>query len=112
MGVNQAVSEAAFQEQVVSLARLCGWEVNHTRRSIVREGRWATATSMSGFPDLTLWDPRAGGLVFAELKAQKGRLSVAQKACIASLRAAGLDVRVWRPADWDEIEALLQRRPS
>lgn len=110
MKVSLTLSEAAFQEQVVALAHLMGWEVNHTRRSIVREGRWATATSRAGFPDLTLWDPRAGGLVFAELKAQKGRLSADQKACIASLRAAGCDVRVWRPADWDEIEALLQRK--
>jgi hypothetical protein len=106
------VTETEFQEQVVELARLLGWRSMHVRRSIGKGRRWTTATSCAGWPDLTLWDPRAGGVLFVELKADRGVVSLDQLEVHASLRAAGADVRVWRPADWDEVEATLNRRQA
>jgi hypothetical protein len=80
----------------------------HVRRSVVRAGRWATATSIPGWPDLTLLGH--GQLIFAELKTDRGRLSGEQVGVIAALRAAGQDARVWRPDDWPEIERTLTRK--
>jgi hypothetical protein len=68
----------------------------------------------AGFPDLVM--VREPKLVFAELKAPRGRLSAEQSAWIGALQlvapdSAGYDVlvRVWRPADWPEIEQMLGR---
>lgn len=99
------VSEAHFQQSVVQLAETCGWRVMHVRPSRVRGGRWATATSISGWVDLTLLGHDRA--IFAELKSDRGRLTAEQKQVIALLRAAGLDARVWRPRDWKSIEATL-----
>ena len=95
------VTETEFQAQVVQLATLCGWQQCHTRRSIGKGRRWTTATSKVGWPDLVLWHPDRGGVLFVELKTDDGDLSDAQTDCLHSLAEAGADVRVWRPALWD-----------
>lgn len=60
--------EAEFQSQVVEYARLNGWRlIYHT---------WNSERSEPGFPDLVL--VRGSELVFAELKAQNGRVSQEQ----------------------------------
>ena len=41
---------------------------------------------------------------------QHGRVSVAQNAWLEALEACGLEVHVWRPADWEAIVARLQGR--
>jgi hypothetical protein len=54
-----------------------------------------------GVPDwmfLRLGSP-SGAAMWRELKTEKGRLSQAQKVCIAAMEAAGLDVAVRRPSD-------------
>lgn len=103
--------EEEFQAQVVDLARICGWEHMHVRRTIGKGNKWTTGTSVKGWPDLTLWTPRHGGrLIFRELKSDEGKVSAEQTAVLASLVAAGLDAAVWRPADWYEIEETLQGR--
>lgn len=102
-------TEASFQAQVVDLAHLCGWRTMHVRRTVGRRnGRpaWQTATSIDGWPDLCLWRP--GWFLAVELKTDRGRLTAAQAEVLASLRDAGVDVRVWRPADWPDIEATLK----
>lgn len=98
-----AMSEAEWQQQVLELAALCGWRVNHHRPTPAGRGRdrWTTATTVVGFPDLLLFRP--GALLFRELKTDKGRLSPEQRAVLAELEAAGANVGVWRPKDWDAI---------
>ena len=93
-----AISEAAFQAQVVQLATLNGWHTYHTHDS---------RRSAAGYPDLHIWGHRRAFM--AELKAERGHLSLDQRRVIAQLRAAGVDVRCWRPSDWDEIVATLTR---
>jgi hypothetical protein len=105
-------TEAQLQEQITDLCRVTGWRSMHVRRSIGKGRKWTTATSVRGWPDLTLWDPRAGGLILVELKSEAGDLSAQQTEVICSLRAAGVDVRVWRPSDWPEIQATLTRSAS
>ena len=96
-----AITEKVFTAQVTQLAQICGWEVYHP---------WLARHSRAGFPDLTLWHPKYQQHFYAELKTNTGKLTVAQDSTIQSLRAAAVEVRVWRPCDWAEIEARLLNR--
>lgn len=107
-----ALTEASFQQQVIDLARSLGWRHNHTRRTIGRGKKWVTATSVVGWPDLTLWSERQHRLIFAELKTDRGRLSDDQAAVLASLERAGQEVAVWRPADLDQIARTLAHKET
>lgn len=101
-------SETEFQSAVVHLAELAGWRTMHVRRSIARDNRWATTTSITGWPDLVLWRP--GQFIAVELKSEKGRLSRQQADVLQSLTAASIDTHVWRPSDWPQIETILTDR--
>jgi hypothetical protein len=96
--VKAKLTEKAFQSQVVQLAKLCGFETYHT---------FDSRRSNRGFPDLVLLNPKRGRLVFAELKAARGKTTPEQDVWLANLRAAGQEVYLWYPADWDEIEQTL-----
>lgn len=102
------VTETEFQQQIVELAELLGWRVMHVRRSITgREGGWTTATSVVGWPDLVLWH-RSHGILFRELKSNRGKLTSDQHDVLMSLRDAGGDAEVWRPVHWPMIESQLK----
>lgn len=121
-------SEADLQNQVIDLAKLTGWLVHHGRPA--RTGKctkcpgtgyvagricprckgsgqgWATPIQGDkGFMDLVLIRDR---VVLAELKSAKGRLSPEQRTWIDAAVAAGAEVYVWRPADWDHIVEVLR----
>lgn len=103
----QGCTEAEFSREVVKVARAAGWRVMHV--STARSGdQWTTPTSVRGWPDWTLWRPGKGGLLFREMKAERGTVSDKQAAVIESLRAAGCDAGVWRPSDWDRILVELE----
>jgi hypothetical protein len=94
-----AVTEKAFSEQVLTLAKLLGW--THYRV-------WVSIRSPRGFPDLVLVRPPR--LIFAELKSEKGRLTEAQRAWIELLaQVPAVETYVWRPSDWPTILAVLSR---
>lgn len=95
MGFNRA-SEKSFTRTVVELAKLRGWLVYHTLDS---------RGSESGFPDLVM--VRGDSILYAELKTQKGVVSVAQSQWIEKLSWAGASVYLWRPSDWKEIDSVL-----
>lgn len=90
------VNEKAFTQTVVQAFKATGHLVYHT---------YDSRRSEPGFPDLTIVHPERG-VVFAELKTADGRLSRAQKTWIATLEQAGARVFVWRPDDWQTIEAV------
>ena len=99
-------SEAAFQSQVVELARLHGWLVQHTRPAKVGD-RWLTPImGQPGFPDLVLAHHRRGVLM-VELKTEKGRLSPAQRLWRDTLIDAGAQWHLWRPSDLPAIAKVL-----
>lgn len=104
-----AVSEQDFQAQVLEAARHLGWETMHVRKALGGRGKqgWVTPTSVKGWPDAVLWHPGGYGCLFAEFKSETGVLSDEQERVLDSLRAAGLEVHVWRPSDWSQIEARL-----
>jgi hypothetical protein len=61
--------------------------------------------SKRGFPDLVIAGP--GGVVFAELKGPKGKLSKEQAEWLAMLLLGGTKAYCWFPEDWPEVEATL-----
>jgi len=93
--------ERIFQASVVKLARLCGFVVFHERDS---------RSNTAGLPDLLLVKPPRA--IYAELKRENGRVRPAQAATMAALRECGLDVRLWRPSDWNEIVETLQHKEA
>jgi hypothetical protein len=96
------LTEADFQRRVLDLAAHTGWRVYHTRDS---------RGSQPGFPDLVLVSGKQARLLFVELKSSKGRLSTPQRQWLSDLAAARAETAVWRPADWDEVVAVLRGKP-
>ena len=70
------------------------WHDNDSRRNA------------AGLPDLILLGP--GGLAFAELKKQKGRVSPEQQGWLDGLTRVGVPAYLWRPSDWPEVQAVLR----
>lgn len=96
--MNEQVSHKAFLQQVYDYARHRGWLVYWT---------WKSKHSPPGFPDLCM--ARGDRLIFAELKTRRDKLRPAQVVWIEALMATGkVDVFVWRPEDWLEIEEALE----
>jgi hypothetical protein len=90
--------EGHFQTRVVKLARVFGWRVYHP---------WLSIHSGSGWPDLFL--VRKGHAVAAELKTARGHVRSSQQDWIDELNAVcGIQAYTWRPADWDQIVAVLR----
>jgi len=97
------MSEAEFQNQVMHVAKLYGWRIQHARPAQYASGRWATPIQGdAGFVDLVLAHPKHG-TIFAELKTDKGKLSPTQVEWIHTLAEAGEEVHVWRPIHFDLI---------
>ena len=94
------LTEKEWLALVVELARTLGWLCFHPFLSIRSERGW---------PDLSLVRER---LVFIELKSDKGRTTPAQEKWINALKEAGAEAYVFRPADWDDVVAVLTRRDA
>ena len=102
------MTEAAFQTCVMDLARWTGWRTFHPRTVKTATGAHLTAFSgEAGFPDLVLVHPDRG-VIFAELKTDKGRLTEYQEHWGRDLTNAGAEYHVWRPKDWEEIKKRLR----
>lgn len=101
LDVAPRITERQFQAQVVTLLRLHGWPlVYHT---------FDSRRSEAGFPDLVACRPHDGRLLIVELKAQRGRMTEAQKAWRAGLgEVRRVTVDVWRPSDGDRIERIIR----
>jgi hypothetical protein len=111
----RSITEQALQDKIIDYARLCGWLVCHfhdSRREVVTDsGRSEMIgdADAKGFPDTVL--VRGDDLVFAEIKRETGTVSAEQQVWLDWLgRVPGVSVYVWRPSDWDTIEARLAKR--
>jgi hypothetical protein len=105
-----SMREAELQAGVVDLAHALGYRVAHFRPAMTAHG-WRTPVSAdgAGFPDLVLCRARDGRIIVAELKAEKGRVTEAQRAWLDDLSAAGVPVFTWWPADYpDRIAGVLR----
>lgn len=105
------ISEASFQSAVIELAQMSAWKVAHFRAARTSTG-WRTPVSGdgAGYPDLTL--ARAPELLIVELKAERGKLSAAQREWLQALDMCGVEIAIWRPSQWDEIQERLTRPRS
>lgn len=84
--------------QIVDLARTFGWAAYHPYLSV---------RSAPGWPDLALVRPPR--LVLAELKSERGKVSVHQQHWLDLLGACdGVEVYVWRPSDLDIAVRVLR----
>lgn len=92
----KGISEADFQRQVTDLCDWLGLMWHHETDS---------RKSKAGFPDLVICGP--GGIVFFELKTQRGRVSSAQHQWIEALQRAGQKAYVARPGNLAGIKRLL-----
>jgi len=102
------MNETQFQRNVMSLAENLGWETYHPRRD-PRHRSVATGTMAKGWPDLILTRVRCGDgrVIVAELKADDGRLSPEQIRVLDALNMDAIEIYVWSPKDWPEIERTL-----
>lgn len=110
--------EAAWQQQVTDLAGLYGWDWLHVEQRVVTRQRAGAApvtyaetptkgTLGRGWVDLLLI--RGERVLFVELKADDGRMSVDQKAIRDRLRDHGQEWHRWCPRDLEEVKAVLAR---
>jgi hypothetical protein len=86
--------ERDFQQRVTEVLNLHGWRVYS-----IPDSRRA---SVKGFPDICAWNPKRDELMFIELKAEKGRLSPAQKTVLDELKRIA-PTYVFKPSQWDEF---------
>ena len=112
------MSEAELQSAVIECAQLLGWKVAHFRAAQTAQG-WLTPVQADGkgFPDLVLIHSGHHKVLFVELKAKAGRLSVEQQDWLHRLLTAScshLGVEVWRPDDWisGHVERVLRGATS
>jgi hypothetical protein len=101
-----AISEALFLTQVKALAFQYGWSLHHSQPSMTRTGRYIT-TGAAGFPDLVLAHIERG-LVFAELKTEKGKASEPQLQWLRTLHPHA-ECYLWRPSDLSFITQRLSQ---
>jgi len=112
MSNKQSISEKDFQKQILEIAARYGWKRAHFQKvPIVRQNktvRWLTpaAADGKGFPDLLLVHEKYG-IIFCEIKTQKGILSPEQKEWAEALGRWAETCTV-RPSDFDNIVRRLQ----
>ncbi len=96
---------------MIDLARMYGYRVAHFRPALTAHG-WRTAVSGdgAGFPDLVLVG--RGRVIFAELKAADGTLTLEQRAWLSQLRGCGAEAYVWKAVGVHLLPALLRERPA
>lgn len=115
VGQRKAISEIDFRRQIVGpkgLATMLGWLHVGFRAAQTTRG-WRTPVTGElgkGWVDLVLVHPGRKRLLFRELKRDGMAPDVDQIGVLETLRIAGLDAAVWRPADLDSglIEAQLR----
>ena len=107
--MTERILEKDFQRTVIEMAKVLGWRVHAERPAIRQSGKWSTPIQGdAGFPDLVLAHPQKG-VIFAELKSERGKATDAQMEWMDALYAAGQRVHLWKPRDMDAIEQTLKR---
>jgi hypothetical protein len=111
------MGEKELQNNVIDLAKQCGWMVMHTRPAKLANGEYRTALQGNkGAPDIFM--ARHGRLIITELKSEKGELTGEQINWRYELYGepgkfnwkVHPEYYIWRPSDWLDgtIENLLK----
>ena len=107
---HRSISETTWQGIVIGIAHACGWRVAHFRKVRIQRANgsvyYATPAAVDGvgYPDLCL--VRGEQLIYAELKAELGKVEPEQAVWIDALRLA-VPCYVWRPSDADTMQEVL-----
>lgn len=100
-------SERIFQDQVVQIARMNGWHIHHATPHKVGN-TWRS--DGQGTPDLILAHPQRG-LIFAELKTERGKMTPHQKLWALAI-APWAEYYLWRPSQLQLIATRLGGPPN
>jgi len=103
------ISEKDFQQNILDLAKIFHWRRAHFRAAMTKHG-WRTPVQADGkgFPDLVLVKPPR--LIIAEVKRQSTSPNEFQREWLDDFAGVpGVEVYVWKPADWDEVVATISR---
>lgn len=93
---SKKITEKEFQQQILELAKLCGWLTYHT---------YDSRRCTPGFPDLVMIKGKR--LVVAELKVGNNKLTSEQERWITAFLISGVESYIWKPEHWEEIEQVL-----
>jgi hypothetical protein len=110
-------TEAQFQAAVIEAAEYYGWELvlrvsDQLYRLVgdeLRGGRRRPPIlqQLAGWPDLVLGHRGQARTMYAECKTNKGALKPTQRERLQQLADCGMEVYVWRPRYWHDVERLL-----
>ncbi len=94
--------------QIIDLAHIYGWQVVHFRPALTSKG-WRTPVQADGkgFPDLIMLNGKE--MIVAEVKSDKGKVSLEQDTWLDAFREVGAETFVWRPKDWEAIQERLTK---
>lgn len=96
--LDTSLTEKQWQSCIMSALRAHGFLAYHT---------YDSRRSQPGFPDIIAL--RGWRILAIELKAEKGRLTPAQREWLAAFEATDhAEAYCWRPSDWDTIERVLR----
>jgi hypothetical protein len=95
--IDASMSEAEWQAQVIECAERHGWWVYHNPDS---------RRSTPGYPDLCCVHPVRGVVIFAELKAEGGKLSYEQERWRDALVLSGQRWFCWKPRHWPTVQHI------
>lgn len=103
--------ESDLKSHIIDVAKWQGWLIHHDLPALDKRGKWRThIEGHAGFPDLVLAHPRRG-LIFAELKAETGRVTAEQAKWLAAAESHTAETFVWYPHNLKEIERRLAGLP-
>lgn len=91
------MKESELQRKVIETCNWLGLRHYHT---------FDSRKSAAGFPDLVIVGPL--GVLFVELKSDKGLVSPQQEAWVADLERAGAEAFIIRPAGFDHLVKRLK----
>lgn len=99
----RAMTEDDLKAAILDACSVYGWLVHHSRPSRERrDGADVYRTAIegdAGLPDLILAHPKHG-VLFRELKSERGHLRPDQQVWLAALADGGANVDVWTPTAW------------
>lgn len=103
------MSEDDLLRCVLDLAKLLGLRTAHFRPAKTARGNWVTPVQGDGkgFPDLVIVGPR--GVLFRELKSDKGQLTPEQVDWRNDLWLAKADWNIWTPRHWGTTGGHIKR---
>jgi hypothetical protein len=108
-------TKRAWQRTVIEYAALMGWSHWHDMLPAAQvqrncpncRGAANLPVMLDGWPNL--WLARPPRLIVVELKGERGRLTDSQRTWLELFRRCpGIEVYVWRPSSWHEIEFALR----